>query len=99
MLSRPESSGWKPVPTSSSEPTEPADARLARGRDGDARQDLEQRRLARAVVADDAHGLAALDLERRVAKGPELLAPAPDPPALAEDVALAEPLRVDCEIR
>ena len=43
------------------------------GRLGDARQDLEQRRLARAVVADDADHLAALDLEIDVAQRPELL--------------------------
>src|SRR5205807_6188671 len=78
-----------------------ADARLAGGRHGDARQDLEQRRLARAVVADDADGPPALDPERRVPEGPDLLPVAPErrAPALAEDVPLAEPLRLDGEVR
>ena len=37
------------------------------------REDLQQRRFARAVAADDAHHLAALDLERHVLERPELL--------------------------
>ncbi len=45
----------------------------AKGRLEDARQDLEQRRLAGAVVADDADDLAALDLEIDVAQRPEFL--------------------------
>jgi hypothetical protein len=78
-----------------------ADPSLARGRDGDAREDLEQRRLARAVVADDADRLPPVDPERHVAKGPELLAVAHEPgtPSLAEDVALAEPVGLDRELR
>jgi len=34
-------------------------------------EDLEQRRLPRPVAADDAHYLAALDLERDVLQGPD----------------------------
>src|SRR5262249_3611957 len=45
----------------------------AGARVGDAREDLEERRLAGAVAADDAHHLAALDLERHVLQRPELL--------------------------
>ena len=73
MFSRPVSSGWKPVPTSSRLATRPLIVDPALGRLGDARQDLEQGRLARAVVADDADHLAALDLEIDVAQRPELL--------------------------
>ena len=45
----------------------------ALGRLGDAREDLEQRRLAGAVAPDDAEHLAALDLEADVLERPELL--------------------------
>ena len=48
-----------------------ADIRLAAGRPGAAREDLQQRRLARAVAANDADHLAALHLEGDVAQGPE----------------------------
>ena len=58
MFSRPVSSGWKPVPTSSSEPTRPRTRGLAVGRLGDPREDLQQRALAGAVAADDADDLA-----------------------------------------
>ena len=39
---------------------------------GDAGEDLQQRRLPRAVAADDADDLAALDLEGDVAQRPEI---------------------------
>ena len=45
----------------------------ALGRLGDAREDLQQRRFARAVAADDADHLAVLDLEADVLERPELL--------------------------
>jgi hypothetical protein len=45
----------------------------AGGRGEDARQHLEQRRLARAVGADQPHGLAGADLEVDVAQRPERL--------------------------
>ena len=48
-----------------------AHAGLADGRLGDARQHLQQRRLAGAVAPDDADHLARLDLERDVAQRPE----------------------------
>ena len=54
-----------------------AEPRLAFGRRGDPGEDLEQGALAGAVVADDAHRLASLDLEAHVAQRPELLGPGP----------------------
>jgi hypothetical protein len=51
----------------------PADLDPARGRLGDARQDLEQGGLAGAVVADDADQLASLDLEIDVTQRPYFL--------------------------
>jgi hypothetical protein len=73
------------------------------GRLGDPRQDLEQRRLAGAVVADDADHLAALDLEVDVAQRPELLddvaldhgAAAQHVGALAQRIAKAARYHVD----
>ena len=62
-----------------------ADLRPAGGRSRDARQDLEQRRLAGAVAADDADDFACLRLERDVADGPDrlfLFAPVTRSPAL-----------------
>ena len=50
-----------------------AQPRLALGRRRDPGEDLEQRALAGAVVADDPEGLAALDLEVDVPQRPELL--------------------------
>ena len=47
------------------------DAPLARL--GDARQDLQERRLAGAIAPDDAEHLAALDLEAHVLQRPEFL--------------------------
>ena len=77
------------------------DPRLAGRRRRDAGEDLEQRRLPGAVVADDAHRVAAFDLEGRVAQSPDLLAVAPDrrAAALAQDVALAQPVGLDRELR
>src|SRR5262249_57420494 len=43
------------------------------GRRRDPREDLQQRRLARAVAADDAENLALLDVERDVPERPDLL--------------------------
>ena len=97
MFSRPVSSGWKPVPTSSRLATRPVIVDAARGRLGDAAEDLQQRALARAVAADDADDLALLDLEGDVLQRPELLdlvalddgAPAGHVPRLARQVAHA----------
>ena len=72
MFSRPVSSGWKPVPTSSSEPTRPIDLAPARGRRGDPREDLQHRALAGPVAPDDADRLAGPDLERDVLQRPEV---------------------------
>ena len=72
MFSLPVSSGWKPVPTSSSEPTRPSVSPRPVGRRGDPRQDLQHRALAGAVAPDDADGLAGLDLERDVLQRPEV---------------------------
>ena len=49
------------------------DRDLAFGRLGDAGEDLQQRRFAGAVAADDAEHLAALDLEADILERPELL--------------------------
>ena len=65
MFSRPVSSGWKPVPTSSRLATRPLIIDAALGRLGDAREDLQERALAGAVAADDAEHLALPDLEGR----------------------------------
>src|SRR5262245_55329694 len=40
------------------------------GRPGDARENLQQRALARAVAPDDADELPTLDLERHILEGP-----------------------------
>jgi hypothetical protein len=50
-----------------------ADPAPAAGGLGDAREDLEQGALARAVAADDPHHLAALDLERDVFQRPQVV--------------------------
>ena len=49
-----------------------ADRHLAGRRGIDPGQEPQQRALAGAVAADDAHAVAGLDLERDVAQGPEL---------------------------
>jgi hypothetical protein len=84
-------------------PDAPPDPSLAFRRVGDARQDLQQGRLPRAVPADDAEHLAALDVEGDAPEGLDLFAPpaaergahcARDRVAEAavEDVHLAEPV-------
>ena len=73
MFSRPVSSGLKPVPTSSRLPTRPRiSARPAVGA-AIRVEDLQERRLARAVAADDAEHLPLGHLERDVPQRPELL--------------------------
>ena len=69
-FSRPVSSGWKPVPTSSSEPTRPL--MPARPSVGSVIREriLSSVRLAGAVAADNADHLALVDLERDVAERP-----------------------------
>ena len=71
MFSRPVSSGWKPVPTSSRLADAAANLGPAGGRLGDAGEDLQQRDLAGAVAADDADDLAFADLEGDVLQGPK----------------------------
>ena len=51
----------------------PPDFDPARGRLEDSRDQLQQRRLAGAVAADEPECLAGLDLERDIAKGPDLV--------------------------
>jgi hypothetical protein len=60
-----------------------ANAGRAAARLGDPAEDLQERRLARAVPPEDAHDLAGLDLERDVLERPEGLGrrPAPEPPS------------------
>jgi hypothetical protein len=62
-------------------PDTAADARLAVRRLGDAREDLEQRRLAGPVAPDDAEDVAARDVERDVVERPQ------DVPLLATPTA------------
>ena len=50
----------------------PSDDHLPLGRRQRPGDDLQQRRLAGAVAAEEADGLAAAHLERHVAQGPEL---------------------------
>ena len=57
-FSRPLSSGWKPAPSSSNAEIEPFDRDLALVGLEDLREALQQRRLAAAVVTDDAERLA-----------------------------------------
>ena len=73
MFSRPVSSGLKPVPTSSRLPTRPRISARPVRRRRDPREDLQQRRLARAVASDDAQHLPLGHLERDVPQRPELL--------------------------
>ena len=73
MFSRPVSSGWKPVPTSSSAPTRPRNLAVALGGWVIRERIFEQRALAGAVMADDAERLAALDIEVDVPQRPEVL--------------------------
>ena len=79
MFSRPVSSGWNPVPTSRSEPTRPRSRADPLGRLGDPAEDLQERRLAGAVAADDADHLARLDLEGDVPRAPRSPRPRPGP--------------------
>ena len=71
-FSRPDSSGWKPAPSSSSDASRPRDAHLAGRRREDAGDALEQRRLARTVVPEDADRLALVDLAADVVQRLEL---------------------------
>src|SRR5438552_4071547 len=72
---------------------------LALGRIGGAGDEPQERRLARAVLADDADGLAAMDVEADVAQRPELfrlLAPPREP---HEHVAQQERLLLEAPER
>ena len=71
-FSRPVNSGLKPAPSSSSAATRPRVVDAPGGRLQRAADDLQQRRLARAVAPDDADRLAARDVEADVAQRPEL---------------------------
>jgi hypothetical protein len=59
------------VPTSSSEPTTALEVDASGRRLDDAREDLEQRALARAVPPDHADDVAVRDIERNVPQCPE----------------------------
>ena len=71
MFSRPVSSGWKPVPTSSKRADTAEDLGVTGRGLGDPREDLQERALAGAVAADDAEHLTLADLEGGVAEGPD----------------------------
>ena len=73
MFSRPVSSGWKPVPTSSRLATRPRNRDTSFGGFGDAAQDLQQRAFAGTVTANDAENFALLDLEAHILERPEFL--------------------------
>ena len=94
-FSRPLKSGWKPAPSSSSEPIRPPTA-TARRRLDDPGDQAEQRRLAGAVAADQPDGLARLDRERDVVERLHVLRLG----AAAEDEQLLQAprlVRVDAE--
>ena len=65
-FSRPEISGWKPAPSSMSAETLPVTSSVPRRRLEEARDELQERRLAAAVRPDDAERLAPRDRERDV---------------------------------
>ena len=77
MFSRPVSSGWNPVPDLEQRSDAAADRRLARGRLGDAREDLQQRALARPVAADDARRPRPAGSRRRRRAAPRTWHPSP----------------------
>ena len=70
-FSRPLISGWKPAPSSMRAEMRPSTVRRAPGRLGDAGEQLQQRRLARAVLADDPEGRALRHLEGDAVEGGE----------------------------
>ncbi len=72
VFSRPVSSGWKPVPTSSRLPMRPTHLGVTRGGLGDAGKDFEQRSFAGAVAADDAYHLALAHVERHIFQRPNV---------------------------
>ena len=72
MLSLPGELGLEPGTELEHRRQVPADDDLARGGLQDAGDALEQGRLARAVAADDAEGLACLNVELQVPKRPEV---------------------------
>ena len=93
MFSRPVRSGTIPAPTSISGATLPMHGNASGGRLGDAGQQLEQRALAGAVVADDAEHFALLDREVDVVQrleGLALLDRAADEPVEAIDDGLLQ---------
>ena len=73
MFSRPVSSGWKPVPTSSRLPTRPRISTRPLVGVVIRVSTLSKRRLAGAVSPDHAEHLALLDLEGDVVERPEFL--------------------------
>ena len=68
--------GRKPAPSSSSADTRPLDRGRSRRRGQRAGQDLQERRLAGAVAADDCDRFALAHLERHVAQAPSTPGPA-----------------------
>ena len=95
-FSRPLKSGWKPAPSSSSEPIRPPTSTRARRRLDDPGDQPQQRRLAGAVAADEPDRLARLDGERHVLERLHVLRLG----AAAEDEQLlqaARLVRVDAE--
>ena len=89
-FSRPVKSGWKPAPSSSSDPIRPPVCDAPVRRPDDPRDQPEQRRLSRAVPADQPHRLAGRDRDGDVAERPDLLRAG----AAAGDEELLERLRL-----
>ena len=85
MFWRPVNSGWKPEPSSRIEATLPRTG-TARARRGDAGQDLEERALAGAVLADEPQALALRQLEGDALQRRELPVPRPAGQELAQPV-------------
>src|SRR5215213_1143806 len=86
--------GVKARPDFEQAPQPPVDVHLAGGRPDDAREDFEQRALARPVTADDADDFAREHLEAHVPERPDDLVPPRSLPATlrgpAEPVTLTQ---------
>ena len=71
-FSRPVKSGWKPAPSSSSEPMRPPTATRPEDRLEDPGEETQQGRLARAVAPDEPERLPGVGAQRDVAQRPDL---------------------------
>ena len=98
MFASPVYSGWKPEPSSSSAPTRPLTATRAARRLDHAGDDLQQRRLAGAVLADDAERFAARAASNDTSSSARNTCAAPRPRKQVEDEAHASAARLDFRV-